>query len=148
MTTPHHQNRRFRPQLLQLEDRFQPSASPYVLQNQSGYLSDSTQVNGELFYTDGEDLWKTDGTVGGTSLVKAFPASESGVTSLTNVNGTLFFLADDVTHGQQLWTSDGTASGTIMLTDIQIPLGPPVELPIEVAGEPPQSPDPNGILLR
>ena len=32
---------------------------------------------------------------------------------LTNVNGTLFFAADDGTHGGELWKSDGTAAGTV-----------------------------------
>ena len=35
--------------------------------------------------------------------------------SLTNVNGTLFFVANDGTHGLELWKSDGTASGTVMV---------------------------------
>jgi ELWxxDGT repeat protein len=36
--------------------------------------------------------------------------------SLVNVNGTLFFNADDGTHGQELWKSDG--SKTVMVKDI------------------------------
>ena len=37
---------------------------------------------------------------------------------LTNVNGTLFFQADDGTHGDELWKSDGTEVGTVMVADI------------------------------
>ena len=37
---------------------------------------------------------------------------------LTNVNGTLFFTANDGTHGYELWKSDGTAAGTVMVKDI------------------------------
>ena len=37
---------------------------------------------------------------------------------LTNVNGTLFFAADDGTNGKELWKSDGTAAGTVMVKDI------------------------------
>ncbi|HET9221025.1 MAG TPA: ELWxxDGT repeat protein, partial [Roseiflexaceae bacterium] len=40
----------------------------------------------------------------------------------TNVNGTLFFVADDGKHGHELWTSDGTAASTLMVKDI-IPAG-------------------------
>jgi ELWxxDGT repeat protein len=37
---------------------------------------------------------------------------------LINVNGTLFFVADDGTHGQELWKSDGTSKGTVLVADI------------------------------
>jgi ELWxxDGT repeat protein len=35
-----------------------------------------------------------------------------------NVNGTMFFRADDGVHGRELWKSNGTAAGTMMLKDI------------------------------
>jgi ELWxxDGT repeat protein len=38
--------------------------------------------------------------------------------SLTDVNGTLFFVADDGSSGRELWTSDGTAAGTVRVKDI------------------------------
>src|SRR5262249_4109716 len=51
----------------------------------------------------------------GTTMV-ANPPSVSG---LTNVNGTLFFSADDgIQHGRELWKSDSTPAGTVMLKDI------------------------------
>jgi ELWxxDGT repeat protein len=37
---------------------------------------------------------------------------------LTNVNGTLFFTAEDGKHGRQLWKSDGTAASTVMVKAI------------------------------
>src|SRR5256885_1520773 len=37
---------------------------------------------------------------------------------LANVNGTLFFSANDGTHGDELWKSDGTAAGTVLVKDI------------------------------
>ncbi len=37
---------------------------------------------------------------------------------LTNVNGTLFFAANDGTSGLELWKSDGTATGTVLVKDI------------------------------
>ncbi len=45
-------------------------------------------------------------------------ATGSSPQNLTNVNGTLFFEADDGTHGFELWKSDGTAGGTVMVKDI------------------------------
>src|SRR5262249_41308020 len=35
-----------------------------------------------------------------------------------NVNGTLFFQANDGTHGLQLWESNGSAAGTLLVKDI------------------------------
>jgi ELWxxDGT repeat protein len=46
----------------------------------------------------GDELWKSDGTAAGTVLVKdIFPDHSSSPNNLTNVNGTLYFDATDVT---------------------------------------------------
>ena len=37
---------------------------------------------------------------------------------LANVNGILFFDADDGVNGRELWKSDGTAAGTQLVKDI------------------------------
>ena len=37
---------------------------------------------------------------------------------LTDVNGTLYFVANDGTSGQELWKSNGTATGTTMVKSI------------------------------
>ncbi|QGJ70082.1 Hypothetical protein PBC10988_17710 [Planctomycetales bacterium 10988] len=72
-------------------------------------------VNNTLFFsaddgTDtGFDLWKTDGTSSGTSLVKEITGSVDG---LTNVNGTLFFSVVKEDVSAELWISDGTSQGT------------------------------------
>jgi ELWxxDGT repeat protein len=45
-------------------------------------------------------------------------AGSSGPSELANVNGTLFFAADDGVHGRELWKSDGTEAGTVLVKDI------------------------------
>jgi ELWxxDGT repeat protein len=62
------------------------------------------------------ELWRSDGTLPGTTLVKSFNVVEN----LVNANGTLFFTASDIVHGMELWTSDGTPEGTSMVLDIQV----------------------------
>jgi ELWxxDGT repeat protein len=69
--------------------------------------------------TAGRELFKTDGT--NTGLVKniAFVGS-SNPDDLTEVNGQLFFTADDpITSGRELWVSDGTEPGTQLVQDIR-----------------------------
>ena len=44
--------------------------------------------------------------------------NSSNPSNLTNVNGILYFSANDGTNGAQLWKSDGTATGTALVRDI------------------------------
>ena len=72
--------------------------------------------------THGYELWKTDGTVNGTAMVKDINnGGGSGVYYLwgSALGNTLIFRASDGTNGSELWKSDGTAAGTMMLKDIQ-----------------------------
>jgi len=68
----------------------------------------------------GNELWKTDGTVAGTVMVKdIYPGSVDGqISQMTDINGTLFFIANNGVNGNELWKSDGTAAGTVMVKDI------------------------------
>ena len=99
------------------------------------YPSDLTNVNGTLFFTSdgftsdfettGRELWKSDGTEAGTVRVKEIHLGSGGSFSnylprhLMNVNGTLFFTADDGISGEELWKSDGTEAGTVRVKDIR-----------------------------
>jgi ELWxxDGT repeat protein len=68
----------------------------------------------------GEELWSSDGTDGGTFLVRDInPGSQgSGVDNLTVAGAQLFFSANDGTHGFELWRTDGTSQGTVLVKDV------------------------------
>src|SRR5260221_13272646 len=60
----------------------------------------------------GTELWVTDDTPQGTSMVADIvPGSaSSSPAQMKVVNGVLLFTARDANHGIELWTSDGTAA--------------------------------------
>jgi ELWxxDGT repeat protein len=77
-----------------------------------------TNVNGIIFFVatttvEGKELWKTDGTLAGTALVKDIRPGATGSfpTNLTNVGGRLYFTASDGVAGAELWKSNGVLPG-------------------------------------
>lgn len=71
--------------------------------------------------THGFELWITDGTTDGTSLVKDInPGPESSaLANFFSLDDTrALFTAVDGIHGQELWVTDGTHAGTFMVKDI------------------------------
>jgi ELWxxDGT repeat protein len=73
--------------------------------------------SGPLFYftdTDVTQLWRSDGTEAGTFVIQTAEL----VTSLTDVDGRLFFVADDGVHGSELWTTNGIAEGPLLVADL------------------------------
>jgi ELWxxDGT repeat protein len=94
-------------------------------------------VGGILYFnsftpTNGEELWKSDGTESGTVLVKDIyegdyfdfvnfgtQPNSASPQSLTNVDGTLYFVASDGTSGKDVWKSDGTSANTVKVKDVE-----------------------------
>ena len=80
--------------------------------------------------TQGNELWISDGTTGGTNVVKDInPGGGDGVGGVDNSSNPnnlsylytstqLFFAANDGIHGNELWKTDGTSAGTSMVFDI------------------------------
>jgi len=73
----------------------------------------------------GEELWVTDGTTAGTSLLKN--VGPDGAYSIVNGitgpltalgDGRALFVGDDGTHGLELWVTDGTDGGTTLVEDL------------------------------
>jgi ELWxxDGT repeat protein len=113
-----------------LEDRVTPTLTPQMVLDinpgaAASNLSEMVSIGSTTYFTAddgtyGAELWKTDGTAAGTTLVKDICAGSAGSSPhyLTNVNGTLFFGAADGVHGWELWKTDGTAAGTTLVKDI------------------------------
>lgn len=70
----------------------------------------------------GTELWKTDGTPGGTALVLDINpgAASSSPTSLFAFGGFAYFSATDGTNGRELRRTDGTAAGTTLVLDLNV----------------------------
>jgi ELWxxDGT repeat protein len=73
--------------------------------------------------TNGTELWSSDGTSIGTTLVKNIRASTAnGMLAASPIvvsGGIAYFGADEGTNGRELWRSDGTELGTYLVKDIQ-----------------------------
>lgn len=89
--------------------------------------------NGLVYFTEvqitpflGRELWVTDGTTGGTHIVKDIITNTGSLTGnelsgFTIYNDKLFFAADPDGfggNGSQIWTSDGTDAGTTLFKDM------------------------------
>ena len=88
---------------------------------------DGNPPPGSSFYFNAE-LWRTDGTTGGTTMVKEInpattnPNADAFPSNFYVYNNKLYFSAIDGTNGREPWVSDGTSAGTFMLKNID-PVG-------------------------
>lgn len=90
-----------------------PSSKVYFVASGSGSGQDT-----------GRELWKTDGTLAGTTVVKDILAGAGNSIAantpayLTVIGNKLYFVADDGVKGREIWRSDGSAAGTVLVKDI------------------------------
>ncbi len=68
----------------------------------------------------GSELWISNGSSGGTTLIKdIYPGGySSSISGLVNIGGTIYFSASDGVNGRELWKTNGTPAGTVMVKDI------------------------------
>ena len=136
----HHQLR-----LEGLEKRYALDADPILLSHAGlpdgvGYLTDAAPVafNEDIIFsayrppsssgngmpgnvdTGSTELWITDGSPSGTSLLKSFDGAGqlSSIRNITRVDDQVFFTAYDNSSGREIWVTDGTVDGTRLAIDV------------------------------
>jgi ELWxxDGT repeat protein len=89
------------------------------------FASGMAELRGVLYFAaadpmHGQELWQSDGTPGGTRLVRDIHPGPSGssLQALTVHQGRLYFFADDGVWGSELWSSDGTREGTRLVRNV------------------------------
>ena len=95
-----------------------------VLTTNATYDTGSYIIYKNQLYFTGTDvfndaeLWATDGTSGGTRLIKNISVSGSSAPDDFFVfNNILYFTADDGVNGRRLWSSDGTAGNATLVSN-------------------------------
>lgn len=82
------------------------------------------EVNGTVYFEAynnyNYELWKSNGTQAGTSIVADMNGTaSSGPKSLTGFNGELIFTATVSGYGNELWKTDGSVAGTTLIKDVR-----------------------------
>ena len=102
-----------------------PGESPLRIEAADGELSgyDIAITNEVIEVIANQSRWVTFGNAPVFGLREMLADINPGTGSsspsyLTNVNGTLFFSANELKYGRELWKSDGTSAGTTLFKDI------------------------------
>jgi ELWxxDGT repeat protein len=100
------------------------TAETSILLKKFKYVSSMMTIGNTAYFAaddgSGLELWKSNGTVAGTIRIKDIWPGTSGSNPelLTNVGGTVYFVANNGKNGRELWKTNGTATGTVMVKDI------------------------------
>jgi ELWxxDGT repeat protein len=67
----------------------------------------------------GRELWRSDGTAAGTTLVKdVTPGATGTVSAILSIGSKAMFIVGGVSRSDELWITDGTAEGTTLVFDL------------------------------
>ncbi len=103
----------------QSDDWFVPNAAPeYGEMSRQINRHTAAEFDGDFYFLNNssKELWKTDGTPGGTVLLKSSPSYDMRILDATD--SYLFFLAPPASGGPELYRTDGTVAGTQLVKDI------------------------------
>jgi ELWxxDGT repeat protein len=84
----------------------------------------STIILGVTDATHGKELWRSDGTAAGTTLIKDIVPGIDGIITdedypmFAVMNSVMYLALDDGVHGAELWRTDGTEAGTYLVKNI------------------------------
>lgn len=77
----------------------------HVFPEAGAYVGNLTNVNGIVYFDNNMgQVWKTDGTPAGTTMVRAL----NDIQNITNVNGKAFILNENTGGGLELWRTNAT----------------------------------------
>ncbi|GEM_PF-4391404 len=109
------------------EKRDDQGQNQMVLIKVFDHVGELTAVDNTLYFQGkndefGAELWKSDGTLTGTQLVKDINFGKAGSkpTYLLRFNQYVLFFAKDEQNKLNLWCSDGTSQGTVVVKHMQI----------------------------
>lgn len=105
-----------------VKDIFPGSSSIFgsIVPNSSNPQS-FTAANNIIYFSasdaqDRSQVWRTDGTITGTTMVKdIYPELSSALINFISLQGNLYFTVYGGTNGNELWKSDGTNVGTVKI---------------------------------